>query len=288
MKNKFCRTFIKRLLTSIFCSLAMLELLIPAYADDTINSSKDQIRLYINGYEPSDCRLLIINGVAYIPLRTFCSYFGSGNYEWNDESVSVSSDNYTLKVEIGYPYIIANERFIYYGNNVINYLFDGITYVPLRSIGKLFELEIIWDGSSNSIFVNGHGNIIESGESFYNADDIYWLSRIISAESKGEPLEGKIAVGNVVLNRVKSSEFPNDIESVIFDTQNGVQFSPVVNLSLYDEPTNESIIAAKICLEGYSLSNSILYFLNEAVSTQKWIQNNCTYEFKIENHSFYS
>lgn len=47
--------------------------------------------------------------------------------------------------------------------------------------------------------------------------DLYWLSRIISAESRGESLKGQIAVGNVVLNRVEEDDFPDTIPAVIFD-----------------------------------------------------------------------
>lgn len=67
------------------------------------------------------------------------------------------------------------------------------------------------------------GAAVTSPDAPYNAVDYYWLSRIISAESQGEPLEGQIAVGNVVLNRVESDQFPDTIAGVVFDQKYAVQ-----------------------------------------------------------------
>ena len=121
----------------------------------------------------------------------------------------------------------------------------------------------------------------------YDADEVYWLSRIISAEAKGEPMKGQIAVGNVVLNRVRSSAYPNTIYGVIFDRKHGTQFSPVSFGTIYQKPTASAEIAAKICLEGYSLSEDILFFLNPRASTNFWIVKNRPFAFTIGNHDFY-
>ena len=113
------------------------------------------------------------------------------------------------------------------------------------------------------------------------------MARIISAEARGEDFRGKIAVGNVVLNRVRSSQFPNTIYGVIFDKKYGVQFAPTSIGTIYNTPTEESIIAAKACLEGYSLSSDILYFFNPKHSSATWIKQNREYAFTVGNHVFY-
>ena len=66
-------------------------------------------------------------------------------------------------------------------------------------------------------------------EEFYDHDELYWLSKLIYAESGAEPFLGKLAVGTVVMNRVDSDEFPSNIVDVIFDKENGVQFTPTAN-----------------------------------------------------------
>ncbi len=121
----------------------------------------------------------------------------------------------------------------------------------------------------------------------YDYEDLYWLSRIISAEAKGESFTGQIGVGTVVLNRVKSGQFPNTVKGVVFDKKYGTQFTPVANGSIYSTPTESAVVAAKMCLDGYTLSGSVLYFLNPRISTSSWIQNNRKYAFRVGNHDFY-
>ncbi len=121
----------------------------------------------------------------------------------------------------------------------------------------------------------------------YSDEDLYWLSRIISAESRGEPLKGKLAVGTVVLNRVASSQFPNTIYDVIFDKRWGGQFEPVRNGTVYQDPTPESVQAAKLCLQGAREAGDSLYFLAPALTNNHWIMENRSYVTTIGCHWFY-
>lgn len=98
---------------------------------------------------------------------------------------------------------------------------------------------------------------------------------------------GQIAVGNVVLNRVTSPQYPNTVREVVFDSQNGVQFEPVANGSIYDEPTDSALTAAKLCLEGASVVDDCLYFFAPALSAGSWIVNNRAYYGTIGCHQFY-
>ena len=100
-------------------------------------------------------------------------------------------------------------------------------------------------------------------------------------------MNGKLAVGNVVLNRVRSAAYPNTIYGVIFDRKYGIQFSPVANGTIYNVPTEDAVIAAKMCLEGYSLSSDILYFVNPTKAPDSWIAKNRKYAFSIGNHAFF-
>ena len=113
------------------------------------------------------------------------------------------------------------------------------------------------------------------------------MARIISAESRGEPLLGKLAVGTVVLNRVASDEFPDSIYDVIFDNQWGIQFQPVANGTIYNEPTEESMLAAKLCLDGARVAGDSLYFLAPELTDNHWIMENREYVTTIGCHWFY-
>lgn len=119
-------------------------------------------------------------------------------------------------------------------------------------------------------------------------DDIFWLARIIQAEAGGEPYKGKVAVGNVVMNRLYSPLFPNTIYNVIFEYSYGVpQFSPVANGSIYNSPNSECLKAAEEAYYGSKPAGSALYFFNPKKASGSWIVRNRKYMTTIGNHAFY-
>ncbi|MFU0800520.1 MAG: N-acetylmuramoyl-L-alanine amidase [Xylanivirga thermophila] len=135
---------------------------------------------------------------------------------------------------------------------------------------------------------NNKTNTTNRASTDRSSPDIYWLSRIIHAEACGESYVGKVAVGNVILNRVKSSAFPNTIYNVVFEYYGGIpQFSPVADGSIYNTPNSESIRAAQDAYNGSRPVGDALYFFNPAKAEGKWIVNNKTYVAKIGQHAFY-
>ena len=100
------------------------------------------------------------------------------------------------------------------------------------------------------------------------AGDLYLLARLISAEARGEPYAGQVAVGAVVLNRVDHPSFPNSISGVIY--QPGA-FS-CLDDGQFDEPVAESAYrAAQEALNGYDPSYGAIYYFNPATATSRWI-----------------
>ena len=168
----------------------------------------------------------------------------------------------------------------------VTILSNGRMYVPLGTLTKAFGLSSA--EVSGGVRISGSYSPLTPAAEFYREDEVFWLARIISAESRGESLIGQIAVGNVVMNRKASSAYPNTIYGVIFDRRGGTQFSPVSYGTIYQKPTASSIIAAKICLEGYSISDRVLFFMNPRIATNNWIAKNRKFEFRIGNHDFYS
>lgn len=153
-----------------------------------------------------------------------------------------------LTASPGALYLESNGRALYIPYGVL--LESGRTLVPVRVLAAALGAEVEWDSATGHVNVTTGTDAIPSADEQYDADALRWLSHIISAESRGEPLTGKIAVGNVVLNRVAHSEFPNTIYGVIFDSRLGGQFEPVRNGTIYHTPTEESVTAAKLVLEG--------------------------------------
>lgn len=95
----------------------------------------------------------------------------------------------------------------------------------------------------------------------FTRDEVYLLARLISAEAEGESYIGKVAVGAVVLNRVRSPIFPNTIAGVVY--QPG-QFEPVTNGRINNPPTEEALRAAKDAINGWDPTGGALYFFNPA------------------------
>jgi N-acetylmuramoyl-L-alanine amidase len=100
-------------------------------------------------------------------------------------------------------------------------------------------------------------------------EDVKLLAQIINAEAGNQPYNGKIAVGNVVMNRVESPKFPDTIKDVIY--QKG-QFSPVSDGSIHKTPNTESVKAAQEVLHGRRVvSKDVLFYYNPEIATSSWI-----------------
>ncbi|NLM20868.1 MAG: spore cortex-lytic enzyme [Peptococcaceae bacterium] len=116
----------------------------------------------------------------------------------------------------------------------------------------------------------------------YKNSDVNLLARLVSAEAKGEPYRGQVAVAAVVLNRVKSPQFPNSIPDVIY--QPGA-FSPVANGQIWKEPVSSAIKAANEALAGTDPSYGALFFFNPAKTTSMYIWSRPQI-IQIGNHIF--
>ena len=222
-----------------------------------------------------------VDGVTYAPMVALLDAMGGWDTTWDRVSRTATSetDRFTLAVPVGQRYVaVDGQRHTISAPNLIR---NGRTYVPLRAVAELLGAKVTFTSWSAPVKVT-------TGESGgYSQEDLYWLSRIISAESQGEPLTGQIAVGNVVLNRVKSAEFPDSIPAVIFDRKHDVQFTPVSNGTVYLPPTAQSVEAAKRALSGESTAGGAMYFYAPALSQGVWINANRTYLMTIGCHRFY-
>lgn len=245
------------------------------------------VSVYNNGRRILAEESAIIDSVTYVPVRAFSEEMDADSVSWNakNKTAIVKKGGISINIKDGAKYIEASGRFLYLPTGVKN--INDRLFVPIRPLAAALSRDVLWDGSTRSVLISESAAPFVSGARFYNDTDLYWLSRIISAEARGEPLLGKIAVGNVVLNRKASKSYPNTVYGVIFDRKHGTQFSPVSYGTIYNSPTEESIIAAKICLEGYSVSNEILFFVNPKYATSSWISNNRPFAFRIGNHYFF-
>ncbi len=244
-------------------------------------------RITYNGARlSSDARM--INGVPYVALRSFINETTdmTVTYKSAAKTLNIRGTGLDMDVIDGSNVIYANGRYLFSMTPSV-IMTNGRMYAPLNNVAKALGFNYSFSSSAGAV-LSGKVKPITHASSYYAEDAVYWLSRIISAESRGESLLGQIAVGSVVMNRVKSSLYPNTIWGVIFDRKYGVQFSPIIDGSIYSSPTASSVAAAKICLEGFNVNSSALFFLYPRHSTSSWIPNNRTYLFSIGKHDFYA
>ena len=107
-----------------------------------------------------------------------------------------------------------------------------------------------------------------SSNSSYSSQDVYLLAKCIHAEARGEPYVGQVAVGAVVLNRVRSSSFPNTIAGVIYQPY---AFTAVIDGQMNLEPNETAYNAARDAMNGWDPTNGCIYYYNPATATSSWI-----------------
>ncbi|MBR4870487.1 MAG: cell wall hydrolase, partial [Oscillospiraceae bacterium] len=219
-----------------------------------------------------------------VPFRAFLNAVGGYSVRWDSESKAAaarSSEN-EVTAPVGQKTLTVN-GISYQLQNAV-YLTNGVTYVPLRIFAGALGYHVYWDRARGGAAVDTTASMPAYP---YTEEDLYWLSRVIYAESGAESLEGQIAVGNVVLNRLRSAEYPNSIYGVIFDTKDAVQFEPTANGTIYNTPSALSVTAAKLALRGNRPVGESLYFYAPALSQGTWINANCTYVRTVGCHRFY-
>ena len=153
---------------------------------------------------------------------------------------------------------------------------DGIYGPKTKEAVKYFQRKngLVVDGIAGNKTLKALGmsttGSSSSGSSTYSDADVYLLARLIYGEARGESYEGQVAVGAVILNRVKHSDFPNTIAGVIY--QPGA-FTAVSDGQI-NEPiaTGSTVVkAAQDALNGWDPSGGAIYYFNPNTATNKWI-----------------
>lgn len=215
-------------------------------------------------------------GTTYAPLRELLETMGDWTVWWDGSAARAVSEEASLSADPDRNVLTINGTRYPCVVDVV----EGRTYVPLRLTAEALGGSAAWDPWLDGAAVTSPG-------AEHDAMDYYWLARIIHAESGGEALEGQIAVGNVVLNRVASGDFPNSVPEVIFDDENDIQFEPVSNGAVANQPTEQSCEAARRALSGENTAGDALYFFAPALSQGTWIDSSRIYWQTIGCHRFY-
>ena len=301
----------KRAVSSLLAILAVVSFILPALATEPVGGEKKPVPagaqaeprgfIFLDGVsQPVEYETG--NGTTYVTVASFVSMVDpEAVVEEEDGVVTVSSavveeiiddegntanvvlETLSMKVSVKTPYIAANGRYLYAKDSIV--MLDDCVAAPIRMLAKVFNIDVDYDAEAQAVLLT-HGKgaeaYIRPGDSYYDADTLYWLSRIIYAESGNQILDGKIAVGNVVMNRVNNPLFPNNIYDVLNQKN---QFSTASSLSKRT-PNSESVLAAKLVMDGAQVVPNALFFARAGLSC--YASKNRPYVTTIGAHAFYA
>lgn len=227
-----------------------------------------------------------IGGNTYVPVRDFFAAMGC-TVTWDSGAGKIRiTRGEELEGELipGSRLAQFNGRCWYMADACVN--LEDVNMIPLRDAAKVFNAAVTWEEATRTACLEGYG-LLEPGGTFYDPADLLWIARIVRHESGNQILDGKVAVANVILNRMHSPAFPNTAEEVIFDTRSGVQFVTRESTKIYIEPSEECFLAAKLAMEGYETAPDCLYFASNSVAKRCWAGRNRPTFGVIGGHTFF-
>lgn len=227
--------------------------------------------------ESMEVEAFLYDGVSYFPLEETLKLLCPDTEVLCKAGVyTAKGESFTMTVEKGKTYLEINGRYLYVPGGFKVREEDGMIMVPARILGQAMGLQVDW--KKKVVIFTTVGEPLQEADKPYTDDDLDLIARVITHESGNQPLEGKMAVGNVIVNRVNSSSFPNTISEVIFQKN---QFPGATNAT----PNVESVIAAKLILEGANVVPGA-YFFN-GVGKACWASRNKELLYTIGGHAFY-
>lgn len=210
----------------------------------------------------SICILAIL--LTYVPTTTFIAPYKNtaeaDTYKYGARGAVVTEIQSRLK------------RWGYYTGGV-----DGVygygTYTAVKSFQRKNGLTadgVVGNQTLAALGINSPStsNTGTAKVSTSNNSDVMLLARCINGEARGEPYEGQVAVGAVIMNRTRDSRFPSTIAGVIY--QPGA-FTAIVDGQIHAEMQQSSINAARDALNGWDPSGGAVFYYNPAKTTNKWI-----------------
>ena len=207
-------------------------------------------------------RIIMIGASALmlVAITVFIIFFQNNSVEALSKYGSRGSEVTQIQTKL--------KRWGYYNGNI-----DGIYGSQTVEAVKYFQRKngLTVDGIAGPATLKAMGiytSSTSSTSSSSNSSDVNLLARLIYGEARGEPYTGQVAVGAVVMNRVKSSSFPNTIAGVIY--QSGA-FDVVKDGQINFTPDSNAKKAAQDAMNGWDPSYGAIYYFNPSTATNKWI-----------------
>ncbi len=226
---------------------------------------------------PVDAFLETDNNTVYVPVRAISDAVGA-EVLWFDEikTATVTKGDTTLSFSICDPITTA-------------VIYKDTLFVPVRALSESFGYYVTWDGYYYQVLVSAPEVTVPAeyiDTSYYN-DEILIVAQVLHCECRYSSFDGKIAVANVVTNRVANHQFPNTVHEVIYDRRYGsVQFTIAYDGKLNNTPTGECILAAKCALNGTVVAKDCLFYQSEKL-TGSWMDKNREVAMCVGGNKFF-
>lgn len=201
------------------------------------------------------CLVLLIIFALNIALIFMASDADAASYKRGSSGETVSKIQETLK----------NQGFY---SGAVDGVYGSGTEQAVKAFQQAYGLSVDGKAGTQTLAAMGISEQQQGSASSQGSGDLALLARLISAEARGEPYNGQVAVGAVVLNRVEHPSFPNSISGVIYQ---GGAFTCITD-GQFNEPVAESAYrAAQDAMNGSDPSGGAIYYFNPATATSKWI-----------------
>lgn len=245
----------------VICFIVMICLTLSLCLSASALNSQIFITLKVNSkYIKTDAPPYIKNGRTYVSLRLISEALGA-DVCWvagEKKALVVTQQSLMELFQDKKEILINGEKF---NMDCALEISNNRAMVPLRFISETLGCKVDWDPKYYTLSITNDKMAVPASAVYkrpYTDEDLLWLARIIHVEGKGLSINAKVAIANVVLNRIKSPAYPDSVQDVIF--QRG-QFPPAYKSGFKTlNPTQECITAAKMAYEGVNNISKCLYF----------------------------
>lgn len=220
------------------------------------------------------------NGITYVPVRPISEALGASvTWEAESRTASVTLTGVTVSFSENAP-LPENAAVVY----------ENTLFVPVRTLAEALGLGAEWDENYYQVHLTAPTLTVSDeyvDQNFRNSD-VLLIAQVLQCECGSSPFEGKIAVANIITNRVAHYQFPSTVKEVIYDRRGGsVQFPLAYNGRIDNVPSTECILAAKCALAGVVVAKDCLFFQADWVE-DSWLNRNRTYAMSSGGNAFFN
>lgn len=295
MKNRSIRFLSAFLLITALLSSLPCRIFAEPY---TIDGYEIPVEIIINNAKILTAANAYLDGnTVYVPLRSATEALGA-DVMWDETArtatvtlgeqiaaFSESSETNESAEAIEYAEALA-ENETDPSSAVIR---NNLLYVPIRMLSEILGLSVLWDSNYYQVHISAPELLVKEeclDTDFLNSD-ILLIAQVLQCECGSAPFEGKIAVANVILNRVASDLFPSTVTDVIYDRRGGsVQFPLAYNGKIHNVPSLECILAAKCAVNDAVVAKDCLFFQANSIK-DSWTNRNRTYALTSGGNAFF-